>query len=337
MIISETAVSRPNTSRDQQIIIQEGRARSARSGFLLCESEREARGVALYILFIILSCERVARGVKGEWFHIALYTFECNQCNYEKRSTFKCINWLLFVIRCIRSSYLLGLLAKIKCSISSSQPDLWDLGYFPKHYWLGRFLKPSWLSFVMDLILYGQFTGRRISIYHKRDLSIAVPLRVAGIPSNIKFQKWFSFEIHICSLSSIDIFKWIGRFRRFNIWSHCLMAQPSNCIDFWFIQSLLFFFCVFKQASIVRSEIQTFFSVHSFWSMASVSEKAIGIQSSPPLHTNETTGSIAVPKRLSRVFSSLHAPPMGQKSGCYSPVISCGAPGERCQLMICSD
>ena len=28
------------------------------------------------------------------------------------------------------SSYLLGLLAKIKCSISSSQPDLWDLEYF---------------------------------------------------------------------------------------------------------------------------------------------------------------------------------------------------------------
>ena len=30
------------------------------------------------------------------------------------------------------SSYLLGLLAKIKCSISSSQPDLWDREYFSR-------------------------------------------------------------------------------------------------------------------------------------------------------------------------------------------------------------
>ena len=37
---------------------------------------------------------------------------------------------LMGVFSCF--SYLLGLLAKIKCSISSSQPDLWDLGYFPK-------------------------------------------------------------------------------------------------------------------------------------------------------------------------------------------------------------
>ena len=48
------------------------------------------------------------------------------------------IDWLW----CVFPSYLLGLLAKIKCSISSSQPDLWDLGYLSQTEWLGRFLKP---------------------------------------------------------------------------------------------------------------------------------------------------------------------------------------------------
>ena len=39
-------------------------------------------------------------------------------------------------------SYLLGLLAKIKCSISSSQPDLWDCKQLAYNWRLGNFMKP---------------------------------------------------------------------------------------------------------------------------------------------------------------------------------------------------
>ena len=39
-------------------------------------------------------------------------------------------------------SYLLGLLAKIKCSISSSQPDLWDCKQHAYDWRLGNFMKP---------------------------------------------------------------------------------------------------------------------------------------------------------------------------------------------------
>ena len=58
------------------------------------------------------------------------------------------VGWFYFpIISC--SLYLLGLLAKIKCSISSSQPDLWDLEYISSIIWLGTFMKPHWSHLVV--------------------------------------------------------------------------------------------------------------------------------------------------------------------------------------------
>ena len=49
-------------------------------------------------------------------------------------------------------SYLLGLLAKIKCSISSSQPDLWDCKQLAYNWRLGNFMKPYCLKFRYSLL-----------------------------------------------------------------------------------------------------------------------------------------------------------------------------------------
>ena len=72
-------------------------------------------------------------------------------------------------------SYLLGLLAKIKCSISSSQPDLWDCKQFAYNCRLGIFMKPHCLvSHYHCLQLVDSL------IWQACDLSIAVSLSVAG-------------------------------------------------------------------------------------------------------------------------------------------------------------
>ena len=49
-------------------------------------------------------------------------------------------------------SYLLGLLAKIKCSISSSQPDLWDCKQLAYNWRLGNFMKPYCHKFHYSLL-----------------------------------------------------------------------------------------------------------------------------------------------------------------------------------------
>ena len=51
-------------------------------------------------------------------------------------NSFNTLHYYLFF------SYLLGLLAKIKCSISSSQPDLWDCKQLAYNWRLGNFMKP---------------------------------------------------------------------------------------------------------------------------------------------------------------------------------------------------
>ena len=86
---------------------------------------------------------------------------------------------------CCVSSYLLGLLAKIKCSISSSQPDLWDLEYISSIIWLGTIYEAIWSQLVVD----DPFCGsplcpacRQTLCASKRDLGIAVSPRVAGTP-----------------------------------------------------------------------------------------------------------------------------------------------------------
>ena len=131
---------------------------------------------------------------------------------------------LIFLLDLSFSSYLLGLLAKIKCSISSSQPDLWDLEYISSIIWLGTFMKPS------DLILLWSPRSplcsacRQTSCASKRDLGIAVPPRVAGTPSIHHFPRnksndhsthidvisWF----HFSSINSFEISHTNGQLMR---------------------------------------------------------------------------------------------------------------------------
>ena len=56
---------------------------------------------------------------------------QCNGSMYciQMSMIVTCPRSIQHMVECLYSSYLLGLLAKIKCSISSSQPDLWDWKY----------------------------------------------------------------------------------------------------------------------------------------------------------------------------------------------------------------
>ena len=103
-------------------------------------------------------------------------------------------NLLLYLLV---SSYLLGLLAKIKCSISSSQPDLWDLGYLSQTKWLGRFLKPTGLLCL-------RLACQRALNDLKRDLGIAVPPRVAGTSCHINFENNRSVSHTLAVACEID-------------------------------------------------------------------------------------------------------------------------------------
>ena len=69
-----------------------------------------------------------------EWYRVLcrlLLYQKCNECIYciQMGMVTRCPRSIQHVVECFYSSYLLGLLAKIKCSISSSQPDLWDWKY----------------------------------------------------------------------------------------------------------------------------------------------------------------------------------------------------------------
>ena len=91
------------------------------------------------------------------WIHIERRCWPCLRCanrlQTNRHHSFGS-SFLLYVL--FFSSYLLGLLAKIKCSISSSQPDLWDLEYISSIIWLGTFVKPHWSQLVVgSLSLWG--------------------------------------------------------------------------------------------------------------------------------------------------------------------------------------
>ena len=107
-----------------------------------------------------------------------------------------CFDWFEFNGYLFCFSYLLGLLAKIKCSISSSQPDLWDSKQpayyrrFRKIYETILPIKNKCVKFhcfilVMNTMDLSSSLAMTFPFFMSVcDLSIAVSLRVAGCKIN---------------------------------------------------------------------------------------------------------------------------------------------------------
>ena len=87
-----------------------------------------------------------------------------------------------------------------KCSISSSQPDLWDiLGIILINHWLDKFMKG------IDYILYHDLSSDN-KIINKNDLSIAVSLSIVAIFFFFKlYCKKFNQQIYLLIIIIIPI------------------------------------------------------------------------------------------------------------------------------------